>query len=140
MKIVFVILSLLITSNVYAQELDTRYILSVIHKNLGYPTESVKYKVVILDNKEQVVNEYRKLQQYSQDKPWSFYNDSTRTIYIAKEYYTYAVLGHELTHAVISQYFVQQVPMQAQEVQAGYIEFEITRRGEKGYKGINNEQ
>jgi hypothetical protein len=55
----------------------------------------------------------------------SFYVYDLNTIYVSAGSFKREVLGHEIAHAVISHYFVVQPPMKAQEVLAGYVEYQL---------------
>jgi Zn-dependent peptidase ImmA (M78 family) len=57
----------------------------------------------------------------------SFYVYEVNTIYITKESFDRFVLGHEIGHAVISNYFVVQPPVRVQEVLAGYVEYQLRK-------------
>jgi len=56
-----------------------------------------------------------------------FYVVSLDTIYVDANSITTNVLGHELSHAVQSHYFVVPPPMKIQEVLAGYVEFQLRK-------------
>lgn len=58
----------------------------------------------------------------------AFYVYETNTLYIAAPDFTKEILGHEVGHAIISNFFVVQPPMKVQEVLAGYIEYQLRKR------------
>ncbi|MFH1479165.1 MAG: hypothetical protein ABIG92_05280 [Candidatus Omnitrophota bacterium] len=57
----------------------------------------------------------------------SFYLSNTNTIYISFEDMTLGMLGHEISHAIISRYFVVPPPSKLQEVLCGYVEYKIRK-------------
>jgi len=59
----------------------------------------------------------------------SFYLYDTNTIYIAEDNLTPAMLGHEIAHAILNYYFVVPPPMKIQEVLAGYVEYQLRKKG-----------
>ncbi len=67
---------------------------------------------------------------YHKDLPCtgvSFYIYDLNSIYISAENFRREVLGHEMGHAVISNYFVVQPSMKIQEVLAGYVEYQLRK-------------
>lgn len=61
---------------------------------------------------------------------YSFYVFNLNTIYIPLEYFTKEILGHEIAHAIINQYFVVQPPVKIQEILAGYVEYQLRKKPE----------
>ncbi|NTV29253.1 MAG: hypothetical protein HGA80_04140 [Candidatus Omnitrophica bacterium] len=59
----------------------------------------------------------------------AFYIYETNTIYITEQDFTKEILGHEIAHAIISNFFVVQPPQKVAEVLAGYIEFQLRKLG-----------
>ena len=57
----------------------------------------------------------------------SFYVPELSTIYIAADSFKKEVLGHEMGHAIMSNYFVVQPSVKVQEVLAGYIEYQLRK-------------
>jgi len=57
----------------------------------------------------------------------SFYVSATGTIYISGENFRREVLGHEIAHAVINNYFVVSPPVKVQEILAKYIEYQLRK-------------
>lgn len=55
----------------------------------------------------------------------SFYSHSLNTIYVSVAGVTRSILGHEIAHAVISNYFVVPPSVRVQEVLAGYVEYQL---------------
>ncbi|MFH1363386.1 MAG: hypothetical protein ABIH45_04180 [Candidatus Omnitrophota bacterium] len=58
----------------------------------------------------------------------SFYLHPRNTIYISFRDLTEGMLGHEISHAIISHYFVVPPPAKVQEVLSGYIEYTILKK------------
>lgn len=58
---------------------------------------------------------------------FSFYAYSLNTIYISSQHFTREILGHEIAHAIISNYFVVSPPIKASEVLAGYVEYQLRK-------------
>lgn len=58
----------------------------------------------------------------------SFYLPEKNTIYISFSDLTTGMLGHEIAHAIISNYFVVSPPAKVQEVLAGYVEYKIQKK------------
>lgn len=55
----------------------------------------------------------------------SFYVHSLNSIYVTQESFKAGILGHEIAHAVISNYFVVLPSIRIQEILAGYVEFQL---------------
>lgn len=60
-------------------------------------------------------------------QPRAFYVVALDTLYVDAESVTMNVLGHELSHAVQSHYFVVPPPEKIQEVLAGFVEYELRK-------------
>ena len=58
----------------------------------------------------------------------SFYEKNSKTLYIVESHYNRYVIAHELTHAIINQYFVVDMPERMQEVLAGYVEYKMRNK------------
>ena len=57
----------------------------------------------------------------------SYYIQDSNTIYISYEDLTLGILGHEIAHAIISNYFVVSPPPKVHEVLAGYVEYSLRK-------------
>ena len=57
----------------------------------------------------------------------AFYMFDYNSIYISAENFRREVLGHEMGHAVMSNYFVVQPSEKIQEVLAGYVEYQLRK-------------
>lgn len=58
----------------------------------------------------------------------AFYVNDLNTIYISAENFKSSVLGHEISHAIISHYFVVQSPMKINEILSGYVEYQLRKQ------------
>ena len=56
-----------------------------------------------------------------------FYVLQIDTLYVDAENVNIYILGHEMSHAVQSHYFVVPTPVKIQEVLAGYVEFQLRK-------------
>lgn len=57
----------------------------------------------------------------------SYYSTHTNTIYISEEGFKLGIIGHEMGHVLINNYFVNTPPGKIQEVLAGYVEFQLRK-------------
>lgn len=57
----------------------------------------------------------------------SFYFHDKNTIYISFKDITLGMLAHEVSHAIVSHYFVVPPPAKVQEVLCGYVEYTIRK-------------
>jgi len=76
---------------------------------------------------EQLNSVYSNLFNTDLTNRYSFFVHSLNTIYISAEHFRREVLGHEIGHAVISNYFVVLPPAKVQEVLAGYVEYQLRK-------------
>ena len=58
---------------------------------------------------------------------YAFYLVDYKSVYISAQYFHREVLGHEIGHAIMSDYFVVQPSVKVQEVLAGYIEYQLRK-------------
>ncbi|MCX5657776.1 MAG: hypothetical protein NTZ48_06090 [Candidatus Omnitrophica bacterium] len=64
----------------------------------------------------------------------SFYVYDTNTVYISTENIRLGILGHEIAHAIIGNYFVVLPPTKIQEVLSGYVEYQLNKKSRSGLK------
>ena len=57
----------------------------------------------------------------------AFYIYELNTLYVTEQDFTKEILGHEMGHAIISNFFVVPAPEKVQEVLAGYIEYQLRK-------------
>ncbi len=56
-----------------------------------------------------------------------FYVLQLDTLYVSAEDISIYIMGHEMSHAIQSHYFVVPTPVKIQEVLAGYVEFQLRK-------------
>lgn len=83
--------------------------------------------IKICKNTNQLGDIYTNLFSSSIGGRFSFYSHDLNTIYISQEHFDREVLGHEISHAIMSHYFVVQPPVKASEVLAGYVEYQLRK-------------
>jgi hypothetical protein len=67
-------------------------------------------------------------QSYKQDfTERSLYYFEKNTIFISEADMTLGMLGHEMAHAIISNFFVVPPPPKVQEILAGYVEYSLNK-------------
>ena len=88
---------------------------------------SYRGNIKITANEAQLKDVFQKLYGREGSSQKSFYIYELNTIYIAAEDFTKEVLGHEIDHAITSNFFVVQPPEKVAEVLSGYIEFQLRK-------------
>ena len=58
----------------------------------------------------------------------SYYLHETNTVYISYKDLTLGMLGHEIAHAIISNYFVVLPSAEVQEILSGYVEYSLKKQ------------
>ena len=89
---------------------------------------SFKGNIKIFQTQKELAAFYDNL--YHDDLPCtgvSFYLYDFNSIYITAENFRREILGHEMGHAVMSNYFVVQPSVKIQEVLAGYVEYQLRK-------------
>jgi hypothetical protein len=76
---------------------------------------------------DQLNNVYNNLFDRDLANRYSFYVHNLNTIYISAEHFKREILGHEIGHAVISNYFVVLPSVKVQEVLATYVEYQLRK-------------
>lgn len=61
---------------------------------------------------------------------YSFYSYDLNTIYISTEDLSSCIVGHELSHAIISHYFVVAPPSKIHEILSMYVEYHLRKKCE----------
>jgi hypothetical protein len=82
--------------------------------------------IKVVQNAEELQDIYRRLYG-SELSQKSFYLYEEDTLYVAAPDFSKEVLGHELGHVVVCNYFVVQPSAKAAEVLAGYIEYQLRK-------------
>lgn len=86
-----------------------------------------KGSIKVVRNAAALSDVYRKLYGMNNHGEKSFYIFEINTIYIAATEVTKEILGHEIGHAIICNFFVVPPPAKVQEVLAGYIEYQLRK-------------
>jgi len=95
---------------------------------LDMPLFDYKGSIKVCRDEEHLARIYKNLFDKELEGPMgSFYVYDLNTIYITQESFQGPTLGHEIGHAVISNYFVVQPPIKIQEVLAGYVEYQLRK-------------
>ncbi len=88
---------------------------------------SYKGNIKVTRNAEQLKSVYRSLYGVENRAEKAFYIYEMNTVYISQDNFTKEILGHEIGHAIINNFFVVQPPAKVQEVLAGYIEYQLRK-------------
>ncbi len=92
----------------------------------GIHVYSFKGIIRVLPDKQSLANMLK--QEYNLDfNERSLYYFEKNTIYISQEDMTLGMLGHEMTHAIISNYFVVPPPQKVQEILSDYVEYALNK-------------
>lgn len=94
---------------------------------------SFKGRIELLDSLDSVSAALYKRVRQTINEP-SFYFPENKTIYISAQDITLGMLGHEMSHAIIHQYFVVPLPEKVQEVLSGYVEYNLQKKSKKLFK------
>lgn len=89
---------------------------------------SLKEHIKIFANFQQLEKFYHHL--FNRNLPcsgFSFYLPDYDSIYISAASFRREILGHEMSHAIISRYFIVQPSLKIQEVLAGYVEYQLRK-------------
>ena len=86
-----------------------------------------RVKLYLMDDKLAVVDQVEQILGKRVDSPSFYYRDKD-TIYISVTDFTAGILGHELGHFVIDQYFPVPPPEKMQEVLCGYVEYTLLKQ------------
>jgi len=70
---------------------------------------------------------YQKLYGQEGRPQKAFYVYEVNTLYVSAEDFTKEIIGHEMAHAIVSNFFVVQPPEKVAEVLSGYIEFQLRK-------------
>jgi len=116
----------IISKDIKLTEIDADKLAEKIAEMLGLSMHDFKGTVKVL-KKEEIARLYKDLFDIKTDIN-SFYMLTTHTIYINVENYNEPILAHEITHALITSYFAEPIPIQIQEILCKSMEY-ITRKG-----------
>jgi hypothetical protein len=107
-----------------AVALDTLY--NIVMKNLDMYLYSLKGNIKVCQDRDQLNKVYASIFG-SELQSSSFYIFDYNTIYISADDFTKEVLGHEIAHMIISNYFVVQPPPKVAEILSGYVEYQLRK-------------
>jgi Zn-dependent peptidase ImmA (M78 family) len=93
---------------------DIESLVKKIYNILGIKLNNLNINLVVVNHQDDV-------------KVKGFYVPETNTIYIDSYSVNKYVIGHELTHAILGQYFLMPVSEKIEEVLAGYVEYELKK-------------
>lgn len=111
-------------TSLLAKTLDGLYL--EVSDILGIHVYSYHGKIVFLSDRNQINSMFQTY--FGRDFPErSFYIHEKNTIYISAADITSGMMGHEISHAIISHYFVVPPPAKVQEVLSGYVEYSLRK-------------
>jgi len=113
------------SSNSLADLLDAFFLWSC--NVLDMQLFSYRGTVKIVGDEAALADIYRKLYGTERAGEKAFYIYDNNTVYVAAPNFTKEIVGHEVAHAIISNFFVVQPPAKVQEVLAGYIEYQLRK-------------
>jgi len=112
-------------STVIGQTLDALYL--EVSDIMDIHMYNYHLNLVIVPDRSGVNNKFREL--FGRDfGERSFYLHPENTVYISAQDLTVGMLGHEISHAIQSHYFVVPPPAKIQEVLAGYVEYSLRKK------------
>jgi hypothetical protein len=88
---------------------------------------SYRGNVKVVPDESSLADIYRRLYGMERKGEKAFYVYEVNTVYVAAQNFTKEIVGHEVAHAIISNFFVVQPPEKVQEVLAGYIEYQLRK-------------
>lgn len=95
---------------------------------MNIPLTKFNCKIKLCRNNEHLLEIARRLfMTESIPKVPAFYVSALNTLYIDSEHANISVLGHELSHAIQSHYFIVEPPPRLQEVLAGFVEYQLRK-------------
>lgn len=94
---------------------------------LGMRLPSLKINIKICRDKSQLKDIFKQMFNSDLQDKQSFYAYSLNTIYVSEESLKREILGHEIAHAIISNYFAVPTPVKMQEVLSMYVEYSLRR-------------
>ena len=115
-------------SNVKVKSIDLEQLYDLSKLVLHIDTDATRVKVIILPTYEDVGKAYH--DNGGEGNPefmYSFYASGKKTIFISATNYVSTVLAHEITHALVTQYYFEPISMQSQEIWCGYVEYKLRK-------------
>ena len=89
---------------------------------------SYRGNIKIVRDEKGLADIYRSLYGVEHTGEKGFYVYEGNTLYLVADDFTKEIVGHEIAHAIISNFFVVQPPAKVQEVLAGYIEYQLRKK------------
>lgn len=88
---------------------------------------NIKISVKVCRNDAELASIYENLFHAGLGGHRSFYIFSFNAIYVSADAFSKEILGHEMAHAIICNYFVVPPPVKIQEILAMYVEYNLRR-------------
>ena len=88
---------------------------------------SLKTNVKIFKTDVELKDLYNRLFNVNLGDRRSFYVYDLNSIYVSEAAFHPGIIGHELSHAIISHYFVTPAPVKVQEVLSMYVEYNLRK-------------
>lgn len=108
-----------------AQTLDTLFI--KVSDLLDMHLYSLKINIKIFKTDADLANAYSRFFNSNLGGRRSFYAYDFDSIYVSEAAFQSGIIGHEMSHAIISHYFVIPTPVKMQEVLSMYVEYNLKR-------------
>ena len=89
---------------------------------------SYRGTIKVVRDQSELADIYLRLYGVERRSEKGFYIYELNTLYVTEQDFTKEILGHEMGHAIISNFFVVQAPAKVQEVLAGYIEYQLRKK------------
>ena len=107
-----------------AVALDTLY--NIVMKDLDMNLFNLQGTLKICSDRDHLNSVYESIFG-RQLKASSFYVSEQNTIYISATDFTKEILGHEIAHLIVGNYFVVQPPQKVAEILCGYVEYQLRK-------------
>jgi len=108
-----------------ARMLDTLFL--QVSSILDMHIYSLKIDIKICKTTAELSEVYNRLFHASLGGRRSFYIYDYNSIYVSEEAFQLGIIGHEMSHAIISHYFGIPAPVKVQEVLSMYVEYNLKR-------------
>jgi len=89
---------------------------------------SYRGTIKVVRDQNELADIYLRLYGTERRSERGFYIYELNTLYVTAQDFTKEIVGHEMGHAIISNFFVVQAPEKVQEVLAGYIEYQLRKK------------
>ena len=105
--------------------LDTLFL--QVSNILDMHINSLKIDIKVCKTTAELSEIYNRLFHASLGGRRSFYVYDYNSIYVSEEAFQLGIIGHEMSHAIISRYFGIPAPVKVQEVLSMYVEYNLKR-------------